>query len=121
MTTALPGEVVLWLCRLGSDDVPADVEHHELWLIDDTALSVNPNLDFILRDAAEAIVRWREAGREVLVHCAMGESRTPTVAAAYLCTRFGISSAEALERLNRSLRRSRPNGGFRATLAGLWP
>lgn len=114
-------DIVVSLCRMGRADVGASVEHHELWLIDEADPATNPNLDFMLTDVAAAIVRWRSQGRSVLVHCARAESRSPTVAAAYLAQHLGISGAEALERASVVLPALNPNPGFRAALKRLWP
>uniref|UniRef100_A0A7S1R8C1 Protein-serine/threonine phosphatase n=1 Tax=Neobodo designis TaxID=312471 RepID=A0A7S1R8C1_NEODS len=55
-------------------------------------------------------------GGGVLIHCGAGISRAPTVAAAYLVRKFGVSAEEAI----RSIRRVRacvmPNVGFKAQL-----
>jgi protein-tyrosine phosphatase len=74
-----------------------------------------------LRDLAGAIAGWRGEGRPVLVHCVRAESRTPTVAAAYLAERFGMSGADALARAREVLPSARPNAGFRAALERMWP
>jgi protein-tyrosine phosphatase len=79
------------------------------------------NLDFVLRDTAAAMVRWREAGRTVFLHCVAGESRTPSVAAAYLAERFALSGLEALDRVRKVLPLVGPNPAFLAALDRLWP
>ncbi len=119
-TGAAP-DVVVSLCRVGPDDSPAGSETHQLFLVDSAANGANPNLDFVLRDTAAAMVRWREAGRTVFVHCVAGESRTPTVAAAYLAERFGLTGREALDRVREALPIVRPNPAFMAALDRLWP
>jgi protein-tyrosine phosphatase len=52
----------------------------------------------------------------VVVNCVMGWSRSATVVAAYLMTKKGMTSAEALETI-RSHRPIRPNPGFLQQLA----
>ena len=47
----------------------------------------------------DAVLAQREAGRTVLLHCLAGINRAPTVAAAVLCRRDGLSVAEALARV----------------------
>lgn len=113
-------DVVVSLCRVGPDDTPAGSDAHELFLVDSAADGANPNLDFVLRDTAAAMVEWRKEGRTVFLHCVVGESRTPTVAAAYLAERFGLSGAEALDRVRKTLPVVRPNGAFIAALDRLW-
>lgn len=67
------------LCRMGSAD--PDNERVEVWLID--ADDANPNLTFVLNDAARTVQTLRAEGKRVLLHCVQGRSRTPTVAARY--------------------------------------
>jgi ADP-ribosyl-[dinitrogen reductase] hydrolase len=59
-----------------------DAEHTEFWLIDNGP-AANPNLEFLLDDAARTIRSLRAEGRTVLLHCVEGMSRTPSVAARY--------------------------------------
>jgi predicted protein tyrosine phosphatase len=49
--------------------------------------------------AVEAVLRRRAAGQSVLLHCLAGVNRAPTVAAAVLCRRDGLSADEALARV----------------------
>ena len=114
-------DVVVSLCRVGAEDPPAGCEAHELFLVDAAEEGANPNLDFVLADAARAIKSWRDAGRTVFLHCVAAESRTPTVAAAYLAERNGISGPDALDRVRQVLPAARPNSSFVAALARLWP
>ena len=106
---------------MGTADVPAGSERHELWLIDTPDPADNPNLDFVLVDLARTIASWRDAGRTVFVHCVRAESRTPTVAAAYLAERFGLGGREALDRVRSVLPDAHPNPAFLAALDRLWP
>jgi len=112
-------DVVVSLCQVGTKDVPESAEHHEIWLIDQEG--ANPNLDFILTDAAEGIAGARDQGRTVFIHCVRAESRTPAVAAAYLAHRLGISGDEAVERVRNVLPDSSPRPWFREALQKLWP
>ena len=129
----LPPEVdaVVSLCRLGAAQAPAEgiaPQHHvEVWLIDRSDPSENPNLDLVLRDAVDAVDALRAEGRTVLLHCVQAQSRTPTVAALYgsrvarlrsawsrfsaCCrertrTRRSSRSSRAVAQLSRSLRRT---------------
>ena len=113
--------VVVSLCRVGRQDVPAGIEHHEVWLMDHADPGENPNLDWILSDLAGQMCRWRAGGRRVFVHCVRAESRTPAVAAAYLARRLGISGQDALARVTEQLPGCRPNPGFVAALLRLFP
>jgi predicted protein tyrosine phosphatase len=49
--------------------------------------------------AVDAVLRRRAAGQGVLLHCLAGVNRAPTVAAAVLCRRDGVSVGEALARV----------------------
>ncbi|MET0863900.1 MAG: ADP-ribosylglycohydrolase family protein [Nakamurella sp.] len=73
-------DAVVSLCRMGSADL--GVEHLEFWLID-AGPDGNPNLAFLLDDAARTIKALRDEGKTVLLHCVEGRSRTPSVAARY--------------------------------------
>lgn len=114
-------DVVISLCRIGADDPPAGCEAHELFLVDHAEDGANPNLDFVLRDTATAMVAFRDAGQTVFLHCVAGMSRTPTVAAAYLAERFGLSGSDALDRVREALPAANPNRAFLAALQRLWP
>jgi hypothetical protein len=73
-------DAVVSLCRMGSADL--GVEQVEFWLIDQGPQG-NPNLEFVLDDAARTIAALRTEGKTVLLHCVEGRSRTPSVAARY--------------------------------------
>ncbi|MGS0688116.1 ADP-ribosylglycohydrolase family protein [Nakamurella sp. GG22] len=74
-------DAILSLCRMGS--TPLDTaEHIEFWLKDEGPAG-NPNLPFVLDDAARTVMALRADGKTVLLHCVEGSSRTPTVAALY--------------------------------------
>jgi hypothetical protein len=74
-------DVVISLCRVGTEQVP--VEGVEVRLIDSDDPEANPNLDFVLRQTADAIETYRAEGKTVLVHCVQSISRTPTIALMY--------------------------------------
>lgn len=120
---AARADVVLSLCRIGRDDLPAATADQriaeQLMLIDTPG--ANPNLDFILSDTAQAISRWRAEGRTVFVHCVRSESRTPAIAAAYVAHRDKIPATEALRRIRAVLPRATPNDEFAGALTRLWP
>jgi ADP-ribosylglycohydrolase len=108
-------DVTVSLCRMGAE--PLGEEHHDVWMIDSDDPEANPNLDFVLADTAAAIESWRDDEARVFVHCVQAISRTPTVAAAYLARRLGVSGPEALARVDSVLPQSRPNATFRSALA----
>jgi ADP-ribosyl-[dinitrogen reductase] hydrolase len=92
-------DAVVSLCRVGTSQVPTELEHHEVWIIDQADESANPNLAFVIEDTVDAIRTMRAEGKRVFLHCVAGASRTPTVAAAYLARHEGISASEAVERI----------------------
>jgi ADP-ribosyl-[dinitrogen reductase] hydrolase len=98
---------VVSLCRKGAEDVPehgvSATDHLEIWLIDSPELPDNPNLDFVIDDAARAVKALRAEGHRVLLHCVNAHSRTPTVAARYGCL-LGRTVDEAIEQVNSTLR-----------------
>jgi ADP-ribosyl-[dinitrogen reductase] hydrolase len=95
-------DAVVSLCRVGTGQVPAELEHHQVWLVDQDG-DANPHLDFVLEDTVEAIRTLRAEGKRVFVHCVAGASRTPTVAAAYLARHANIPATEALERVGAAI------------------
>ena len=93
--------VVVSLCRMGADDVPAGIEHHTIGLID-SDLDDNPNITHVLLDTAQTIGDLVDDGEHVFVHCVHAEHRAPTMAAAYLITR-GADSETAIRRARTAL------------------
>ena len=100
------------LCRVGAADVPPNVEHVEVRLIDSADAGQNPNLGFVLQDTVAVIEQLRAEGRTVLLHCVQAESRTPTVAALYGARRRGVTTAQALADVRDVLPGANPNSGF---------
>ena len=114
----LPAEVtaVVSLCRVGTAQVPTGLEHVEVWLIDDEAPALNPNLDFVLRDTADALADLRAEGHVVFLHCVQAISRTPTIAALYSARHLGIPIEKAIADIKRVLPMAHPNPTFAAAL-----
>lgn len=123
LTTALGQvEAVVSLSRVAPGVVPAGTEHHEVLLVDRADAGANPHLAFVLADTAEAIATLRAEGRRVLLHCRAGRSRTPTVAAAHLARRDGLSGPEAFARVTARLAHPDPhNRAFQRALAAIAP
>ncbi len=109
-TTIADTDVVVSLCRMGSE--PVGPAHFDVRLLDEPSPAANPHLDFILDDTARFIAAMRDADKTVFLHCVRAESRTPTVAAAYLAHRLGISGSDALDRVRTVLPTANPNSGF---------
>jgi ADP-ribosyl-[dinitrogen reductase] hydrolase len=103
-------DVIVSLCRMGSE--PLSEVHVDVRLIDQVSHRANPNLEFVVDDTVRFIASQRDAGRTVYLHCVRAESRTPTVAAAYLAYRLGISGADAFERVVEALPNANPNPAF---------
>jgi ADP-ribosyl-[dinitrogen reductase] hydrolase len=97
MGTAFPAtdgyDAIVSLCRIGwaepwAEDVQAG-NHVEVWLMDKPEPAANPNLHFVIDDAARSVATLRSEGHRVWLHCVAAHNRTPTVAARYgvLCGR----------------------------------
>jgi protein-tyrosine phosphatase len=74
-----------------------------------------PGVDW-LEGVVGVISELRSQGRRVLVHCDMGESRSPLVVAAYLMRSHNLNPAQALDRIVARNPHADPNHRF---LAGL--
>jgi ADP-ribosylglycohydrolase len=76
-------DAVVSLCRMGTGPVlpGTDVEHVRVWLVD--SQGDNANLHYVVDQAAREMLRLRQEGKRVLLHCHAGQSRTPAVAAVY--------------------------------------
>jgi ADP-ribosylglycohydrolase len=102
-------DAVVSLCRVGLDDVRVAPENHvEQMLVDQPGPEYNPNLDFVLADAADAVAAFRAEGKTVLLHCVQAQSRTPTVAALYAARHLGVRFDEALDAVKVALPRAHP-------------
>ncbi|MHB9857144.1 ADP-ribosylglycohydrolase family protein [Streptomyces sp. YIM S03343] len=96
-------DAVVSLCRMGTEPVlpGTDVEHVRVWLVDSDGN--NANLHYVVDQAARAVLRLRQAGKRVLLHCAAGQSRTPAVAAVYSNLATGTDPETALSDLRKVL------------------
>lgn len=78
-------DAVVAMCRVGRDQAcfagATDVVHSRL--TDSESSESNPNLEFTLYDAADAVRGLRAEGKRVLLHCVAAQQRTPSVAIAY--------------------------------------
>jgi hypothetical protein len=99
-------DAVVSLCRMGTEDVPPDVEHHVIGLLD-TTLEDNPNVVFVLADTADLVQALVAEGRTVFLHCVQAQNRTPAAAAVYLVRHAGREPAAALDEVE-SLVHARP-------------
>ncbi|MDR3083113.1 MAG: ADP-ribosylglycohydrolase family protein [Streptomyces sp.] len=97
-----PVDAVISLCRVGQAPIfsKTDIEHVRVWLVDKEG--ENPNLHFAADQAARQVLRLRQEGKRVFLHCVAGRSRTPAVAAAY-STLLGTNPRTALEEVHTAL------------------
>lgn len=108
------------LCSAGVKLRPprgSSVDHAVFWLVDSDDPQDNPNLAFVLQDAARTILALRQEGKTVVLHGLTGESRTPTVAAVYGALISGGSVWGELQRVTHALPQAAPNAGFLHHLA----
>ncbi|MFG2470129.1 ADP-ribosylglycohydrolase family protein [Streptomyces canus] len=96
-------DAVVSLCRMGTDPVlpGVEAEHVRVWLVDSDGH--NANLHYVVDQAARAVLRLRQAGKRVLLHCAAVQSRTPAVAAVYSNLATGTDPETALSDLRKAL------------------
>lgn len=109
-------DAVVSLCRMGTKQITG-IEGQDLvevWLIDTPVPGENPNLTFVLADAADAVAALRAEGKTVLLHCVAAQSRTPTVAAVYAVRHLGGNRVSVMNEVCRQLPDPRPNEAFRA-------
>ena len=88
-------DAVVSLSRVGSS-FAGRREHVEFWLIDSWSANDNPNLRFVLKDAADTVAALVSEGRTVFLHCVAAHNRTPSVAALYLALHCGVDVDDAI-------------------------
>lgn len=114
-------DVVMSLCRIGPNDVPQGVDHHVVRMLDFADPQKNPNLEWVLVDLACSIDALINAGKTVFLHCVGANSRTPTVAGAFIAQRDGVAGREALASAVSQLHSHFHNRYFTERLEVLWP
>ncbi len=114
-------DAVVSLCRVGSDQGPqppvAHDDHLNVWLVDSDDPAVNPNLELVTAQTVDLMVRLREEGRTVYLHCSDGRSRAPFIAAMYGTRVRGIPAPEVLREIQRVVPAADPNPLFERMLA----
>jgi ADP-ribosyl-[dinitrogen reductase] hydrolase len=103
--TQAEADAFVSLCRIGNKQRRGK-EHHEVWLQDNSS---NADPVFVLTDTADAIEALRTEVGTVFVHCVRSESRTPTVAAAWLVRHRGLQVDDAIALVRSSLRNAFTN------------
>lgn len=85
---------IVSLCRTGArfDDHPYK---REIYIIDDD--NRNPGLHDVVTDAVEAVDAFLAEGRNVVIHCHGGRSRTGLILKAWYMRRHGVDHAVAHE------------------------
>ncbi|KAF2840750.1 dual specificity protein phosphatase 12 [Patellaria atrata CBS 101060] len=100
---------VLSVLRLPLDQALFSTFKHMVVEVDDVEdenlLEHFPSTNRFIQDALDD-------GGGVLVHCAMGKSRSATCVIAYLMQRYNITPAEALSQIRQSRKICEPNDGF---------
>ena len=110
---------VVSLCRTGSRFAGHPVRR-QVYLIDDGG-DHNPDLASITLDTVDAIDALLDEGRDVVVHCHAGQSRTSFIIKAWKMRRDGIDHAAANEWLEARWPHVRHhNGSFTAFLDEQW-
>ena len=92
-----------------------EINYHRIY-IDDTPAS---NIKQYLKDAVEFIDIELKIGRNVLVHCAAGISRSSSIVVAYLMAKYSLTYEEALARVKKGRPCACPNIGFERQLRSL--
>ena len=87
------------------------VTYHRLSLSDIVSSSISKTTDAAFKIIDGAIASKKGTGK-ILVHCSAGISRSPTVVAAYLMKRKGMSLKAALGQIIRVRPQISPNAGF---------
>jgi len=114
-------DVIVSLCRMGSESLRLGGHHVDVLLLDDTDPARNPNLLWILEDTADAVAGWRAEGKTVYLHCVEAQNRTPTLGAAYLIRRFAMTADDALTEVRKVLGNGPSNSAFLNALPKLIP
>ncbi|WP_431969119.1 ADP-ribosylglycohydrolase family protein [Actinacidiphila sp. bgisy160] len=96
-------DAVVSLCRVGTAPLlpGTDTEHVRVWLVD--SQGSNANLHYVVDQAARQVLRLRQEGKRVPLHCFAGQSRTPAVAAVYSHLAHGTDPTTALKDLREVL------------------
>jgi len=120
-TPGVDADVIVSLCRMGSEALRPGGRHVDVLLLDDPDPGRNPNLLWILEDTADAVAGWRAEGKTVYLHCVRAQNRTPTLGAAYLMRRFGMTTDEALSEIRSALGNGPANSAFLDALTRVSP
>lgn len=112
-----PGvDTVVSLSPLGPPEVPLPVpppdNHVNVWLVDSDDPAANPNLDFVVEQTLDLLLRLRDEGRTIYLHSERGRSRAPFIAALYGTRLTGVPAPQVLRRIQQDLPHAAPTGAF---------
>ncbi len=112
---------VVSLCRM-EDRLHAHPYRREYYIIDKSQEGHNPHLRSIVEDAVASINAFLEEGREVLVHCHGGRSRTGFILKAWYMNKFNADHTTAEQWIIENWAESYPatNSDFVAFLVNDW-
>ena len=85
---------IVSLCRM-EDALRHHPNRREFYIIDQWGEQHNPHLRHVTEEAVDAIDAFLAEGREVVVHCHGGRSRTGFILKAWYMRTFGVKHAEA--------------------------
>jgi ADP-ribosyl-[dinitrogen reductase] hydrolase len=89
-----PAFGVISLCRM--EDTLHHIDHRrEFYVIDKWNEGHNPHLGHVVEDAVKTIDAFLKEGKEVLVHCHGGRSRTGFILKAWYMRRYGVDHDDA--------------------------
>lgn len=89
-----PDAAVISLCPT-TGAIDAHIARREFALIDAPGRLVNPRLSDVVDEVLDTIEQFHHEGRDVLVHCHHGASRTGLVLRAWLIAELNLSSEDA--------------------------
>jgi ADP-ribosyl-[dinitrogen reductase] hydrolase len=92
--TADPEMGIISLCRM-EDRLHHHALRREFYIIDEWQQGHNPHLDEVTEDAVNTIEAFLREGREVVVHCHGGRSRTGFILKAWYMRHYNVDHYEA--------------------------
>lgn len=87
---------IVSLCRM-EDALHQHPHRREFYIVDQWGQGDNPYLDAVTRDAVDTIDAFLNEGRNVVVHCHGGRSRTGFILKAWYMRKFNVDHYEAEE------------------------
>jgi len=87
----------------------------------DIEMADTPQADIFCALSTLIVILEKEEGKNCLVHCYAGQSRSPALVIGYLMYRDQISFTEALFKVKSARSWTNPNRSFLKQLLGDWP